>query len=203
MPEADTAGGDRKRWRLTQDVEDRLVEAFEQGATTKLACLYGGISRDTLAEWLKAAAAGDERCQRLAERVRRAEGARAVVWLRLIQASAAAGEWRALAWLMERLYPDEYGRRVLEHRFPTRAEVEEAARAAARREGVDEDEVVRRALAVVEGGAARWRKSETGSSSSGRGTMASGTSRPRRSARSRRGLGPATPRCTRSAGPAA
>ena len=146
--------------KLTDLVEQRLRYATAKGATRKLACRYAGVSPDALSEWLKLGAAeleaGDEegRHARLLRALRQAEGEAGVEWLEKIDAAALGGDWRAAAWKMERLYPDEYGRKVLDHRFPTRAEVEEAARAAAKRAGVDEEEVVRAALALAEGNGA-------------------------------------------------
>lgn len=81
----------------------RLVAALEAGATFELAARAAGVSAATLKRWRDD---DDELAQ--------AEARGAVRALEVIQAAAAgphAGQWQAAAWLLERRYPDSYGRR--------------------------------------------------------------------------------------------
>jgi hypothetical protein len=84
----------------------RLEAALRVGATYAAACGYAGISEDTLANWRR-------NKSDFSERLARAEGEATVRWLLLIE-QAAATDWRAAAWKLERRYPREYGRNVTE-----------------------------------------------------------------------------------------
>lgn len=46
--------------------------------------------------------------------IKEAEGHAVTRWLEQIDAAAEAGSWQAAAWMLERRYPQEYGRRVVE-----------------------------------------------------------------------------------------
>lgn len=98
-----------RRTKYTPDVVDRIEQALQLGASYRLACLYGGISEDTFGRWR-------DKKPEFAEIVARAEGIGAVQLLEAIDAAASAGNWRAAAWILERRYPEEYGRRVHELR---------------------------------------------------------------------------------------
>jgi hypothetical protein len=138
---------------LTDEVAEQLVSMLRAGAYVHVAARAAGISRQTFADWLQRGqgdAALDEPYRELRERVEqaRAEGeARNVARI----AAAAVEDWRAAAWLLERQYPDRWGRpstRVrpaelepapieeeLEAEDPFR-EVDELAEARRRRAGV-------------------------------------------------------------------
>lgn len=93
--------------KYTEDKADAIVAAVRAGATLRLAAASAGISLDTLARWRKRFAA-------FADRLTEAEGKAAVRPLALI-AEAAKRDWRAAAWLLERRFPEEYGRQRHEH----------------------------------------------------------------------------------------
>ncbi len=94
----------------------RLLDALRMGATDGLACAYAGISVDTLARWRAADA-------EFAEALTRARGELAIGLLAKIEA-AAAHDWRAAAWKLERRYPEEYGRQIVQHQGDPQAPVE-------------------------------------------------------------------------------
>lgn len=94
--------------KYTPERADRLIQAIRMGATYELACNYAGISEDTFAAWRK-------RYPDLSERVKEAEGGAAVGWLAKIEKAANDGEWQAAAWKLERRYPAQYGRRVVDN----------------------------------------------------------------------------------------
>jgi transposase len=96
---------------------EKLCQAILVGATYKLAALYAGISEDTFARWrqrMRTARAGTP-LARLRERLREAEAQAALHWLAQIQA-AAAEDWHAAAFMLERRYPESYGRQVVDQR---------------------------------------------------------------------------------------
>lgn len=119
------------RTKLTPDVQRRIVDAIRVGATYDLACKYGGISDQTLANWLAWGAAGRKPYVGFFVAVKDAEGAAAVKWLAQIDKAARDGTWQAAAWKLERRYPELYGRQVIEHHR------REAVERIAAEEGVD------------------------------------------------------------------
>jgi len=109
--------------RYTADRVDRLLASLRLGATHRIAAQCAGIGVSTMRDWLR-----DK--PMFADAVREAEAYGAVLMLERITAAANEGTWQAAAWLLERRYPDMYGR------FP------ENARRAAVGDTVDEVRVV-------------------------------------------------------------
>jgi transposase len=92
--------------KYTPETAKKIVDAIRVGATFNLACAYGGISEDTFANWR-------QRYSDFADAVKEAEGVAAVKWLAVIDKAAQEGAWQAAAWKLERKYPQQYGRRVI------------------------------------------------------------------------------------------
>ena len=93
------------------DHRERILEAICAGATYKLAAQAGGISYDLLRQWLKRAdedAAGNEEYRAFAADLRAAEIEGLQQSLTVIRSST---DWRSHAWLLERRWPEDYGRR--------------------------------------------------------------------------------------------
>ena len=102
-----------KRGRKPKDTPDvirKVAHAIRLGATYKLAANYAGISEDSFYDYLKANS-------EFFEAVKKAEGEAAEKWLDLIEKSAGSGNWQAAAWKLERRYPEQYGRSVVENRI--------------------------------------------------------------------------------------
>lgn len=98
-----------RRSKYTPETVDKLCQAIELGATYKLACQYAGVNFDTFNEWRKNKA-------EFSDRINAAEGKGATKWLAKIEA-AAADHWQAAAWKLERRYPKDYGRTVVENQI--------------------------------------------------------------------------------------
>lgn len=113
-----------RRSKYTPEVVRRLTDAIRLGATYELACAYAGISEDSFARWRAKYAD-------FAEAIKEAEGGAAVGWLARIEQAAKDGTWQAAAWKLERRYPEQYGRQVVD---VARRDVVERI---AREEGVD------------------------------------------------------------------
>jgi hypothetical protein len=96
-----------RRTKRTADTAKRFCDAIRLGATYDLAARYAGMSDSTFERWR-------ESDPDFAEQVRDAEGAAVVGWLAKIEKAANDGEWTAAAWKLERRYPHEYGRRVVD-----------------------------------------------------------------------------------------
>lgn len=103
-PVKDVGGRETVR---TPETRDKLCQAIELGATYKLACQYAGISEATFYAWK-----ADD--LEFLEAINKAEGKGAVSHLARIKQASTDGNWQASAWILERRYPDEYGRRVID-----------------------------------------------------------------------------------------
>lgn len=111
--------------KLTPEVEDAMVRAILVGASYKTACQYAGISYQTFLNWRKRAGAVKERQGKsrnapsdefdvrligFVDHIKEAEAVAAIKSLVKIN-GAAKKDWRAAAWMLERRFPNEYGRR--------------------------------------------------------------------------------------------
>jgi len=96
----DVAGRPSKR---TPEREQRLLDALRAGNTRKAACLYAGIDQDTLAIWQR-------RYSDFSDLLTRAEAQSEVALVSIIR-QAAHADWRAGMALLERRFPDSWGRR--------------------------------------------------------------------------------------------
>lgn len=109
--------------KLNEDVKKRIVQAIQLGATYELAAQYGGVSYNTFNEWMKAGAEAKSGAFReLYEDVHSAGGKAVVGWLAKIEAAANDGIWQAAAWKLERRYPHEYGKTVVDQNIRGRIE---------------------------------------------------------------------------------
>jgi hypothetical protein len=99
---ADTTTG--RPTKKTPQVRGRIIQAIEMGATRRLAALYAGIGETLLYEWQAEDA-------EFAESIKAAEARRSIRWLATIE-KASELSWQAAAWKLERLMPDEYGRKT-------------------------------------------------------------------------------------------
>jgi len=82
-----------------------IVSAIKAGATYEHAAAAGGIHYDTFNEWRKA-------IPDFSEAIKAAEGDAARLLLGKIQAAASEGAWQAAAWILERRWPEQYGRNL-------------------------------------------------------------------------------------------
>ncbi len=105
-----------RKTKLTPALQATFVQALSVGATHKLACEYAGITQETFYAWLRLALKGKAPYSAFSEAITRAQGSVAISWLAKIEA-AGADDWRAIAWKLERRFPEEYGRTIqrIEH----------------------------------------------------------------------------------------
>jgi transposase len=107
--------------KLTAAVQARIVDAVRAGSRREEAAAAAGIARSTLQGWLARgeAANAPARFQNFAAAVRQADAEWEVAAVEAIGSAAADGDWRALAWLLERRRPERWGRTTrLEHSGP-------------------------------------------------------------------------------------
>jgi hypothetical protein len=98
------------RTKLTPEVVEAVVLSLRTGGYVTVACRAAGISTTTYGDWMqrgKAESSGPHHDFR--ERVERAKAEGEVRNVAVI--SRAAGEsWQAAAWLLERMYPERWGK---------------------------------------------------------------------------------------------
>ncbi len=112
-----------RRLTLTPDVHAKVREALDAGAYQTDAAAYAGISPRTYWSWLERGRAAvdrieagedvDETDEALAAFLHMVDGSRARVTVELAGCirEAAARDWRAAAWWLERSHPETYGKR--------------------------------------------------------------------------------------------
>lgn len=117
---------DGRPTKLTSEVQHRIVQAIQAGNYMETAAAYAGINKTTLYDWLRRGAREKERLEKNSRaRMRKAEApyvkfsnavekALAEAEMRdvMIIGKAAAEQWQAAAWRLERKFPQRWGRRV-------------------------------------------------------------------------------------------
>ncbi len=109
----------------------RIVQAISAGNYIETAAAYAGITKSSLFKWLRRGAQERDRCENGGRaRIREAPFREFVILVEkamadsetrdvALIATAAATQWQAAAWRLERKYPHRWGRRErLEHSGP-------------------------------------------------------------------------------------
>ncbi len=119
----------RSKAEIDPSILEKVLAVIAVGAGRGVASAQAGISRDTLRmyehwgrdAWAKREAGEEKLTPRevlfaaFFERLKKAETSTETYMLGLLQ-KAASGDWKAGAWLLEKLHPKRYGARVeLEH----------------------------------------------------------------------------------------
>ena len=106
---------DRERGRpskLNEEVQEKLIQAIEIGVSYIHACAYAGIHYDTFNRWRNR---GEEETKGQYHdfyvAIKEAEGRGVAKSFAKIQTAASEGAWQAAAWILERRYPELYGRK--------------------------------------------------------------------------------------------
>jgi hypothetical protein len=103
---------------FTAPIGDAIVSGAERGVPLETTARAVGISGNTAREWLRRGEGRDDRpvteeLASFAKRYRKAEADFIALAIGGIQA-AGADSWQALAWLLERRFPDLFSTRVRE-----------------------------------------------------------------------------------------
>jgi len=96
--------------KLTTDLADRIVAIVKAGSAVETAARACGVARRTWYRWLKLGRGGRQPYRRLVEQLESAEDACKVSLITVLRA-AAAQDWRAALVILERKWPEEWGRR--------------------------------------------------------------------------------------------
>ena len=103
---------------MTEQVVADIVNALAAGATVRAAAGAAGISERTYHSWRERGEqeGADEAFLQFLQRTTRAREQGKVALVASIRRSANEGDWRAAAWLLERLEPEAWAaKHVLEH----------------------------------------------------------------------------------------
>jgi len=95
----------RKPTKTKTAVKEEILENLRTGMTIKAAALLASISEKTFYNWRDADEVFLKQCE---EAVRFAE---AVLLERVKQLGMDKMDWRAFAWVLEKRFPDDYGKR--------------------------------------------------------------------------------------------
>lgn len=121
--------------KLNETTVRKLCEALQAGVPRKIACAYAGITPQTFSAWRRRAEverkAGEPgKYSDAIWETEQAEAQMAFGMVSVIGQAARGGQWQAAAWIMERRWPEEFGRgqdriKMPEEEVSTRA-IEEA-----------------------------------------------------------------------------
>jgi Transposase len=97
---------------LDTDLTERIAAVVRAGGTVELAAVATGIGERTVYRWLQRGertGAANAPYQAFRAAVERARAEAEVILVARMTKAAAAGSWRAAAWLLERQYPERWG----------------------------------------------------------------------------------------------
>ncbi|NPV52200.1 MAG: hypothetical protein HPY71_01600 [Firmicutes bacterium] len=98
--------------RLTPELADRIANLVSTGNYDVVVCGLVGIGTSTYYRWLAMGEKAKSGIYReFWEKVKKAEAAREAKWVKDIDADPS---WQSKAWLLERRYPDRWGRRTVD-----------------------------------------------------------------------------------------
>jgi len=100
-----------RRTKLTPELQQQICDLLAMGNYADDVCDIVGIGETTFYRWLQEGEAGKEPYREFRESIKKAQAqavARAVAG---IQRAGLDGSWQALAWFLERRYPDKWGKR--------------------------------------------------------------------------------------------
>lgn len=97
--------------KFSPEVQARVCAALERAVPRDKAALIGNISPRCFHDWMRRGIAGDERYVAFADAVKAAEARCVERQLERIEAAAESGSWQASAWILERRWHKDFGRK--------------------------------------------------------------------------------------------
>ncbi len=94
---------------LTPDVQERICQAIRAGAPPETAAVYAGIGKSTYYAWMRRGERGAGPFVEFREAIKKALAEFEVRTVTLVQ-QAAPADWQAAMTLLERRFPDRWGR---------------------------------------------------------------------------------------------
>lgn len=102
--------------KFTHETVELLLDGIRAGLPIHLACDAAGVAESTFYEWQRGEfprGADKELKAEFPDKLTRARGVSALTNINLI-ANAAKEDWRAAAWILERRFPQDFGKQALE-----------------------------------------------------------------------------------------
>jgi hypothetical protein len=102
--------------KLTEDVQNKIVQAIQSGNWLETASAYAGVDASTVRRWMAKGEGEDaeEPYRAFCAAIKQARAQAEIRAVALIQKAAQDGTWQASAWYLERSHPDRWGRKRLE-----------------------------------------------------------------------------------------
>ena len=97
--------------KCTPEIQEIMLESVSMGLPIRFACDRAGISHAAHYDWLRRAENGEQPYLDYSSAMKKAKANAVLVRLSRIDAAAEAGAWQADMTYLERVYPDEFGRR--------------------------------------------------------------------------------------------
>jgi len=97
--------------KLNADVQERICQMVAQGVPLETAARAGGVTYQTLHNWMKRGADGEAPYASFRTEVEQAKAlseANLIALMRQAAVEGSAGEWRAAAWLLARRFPERW-----------------------------------------------------------------------------------------------
>ncbi len=99
--------------KLTAELTEKFCAMIRQGITQERAAWSCGVDDATIWKWKhRGQVELSGKYRDFWEAYRKAEGDCEVLALSLINKAARDGDWRAMAWRLERMNPDRYGQKI-------------------------------------------------------------------------------------------
>jgi transposase len=98
--------------KLTPQLQEQIGNNITLGMPLKFAAEAAGITEQTFYNWLKKGETETKgQFYEFAEHVKACKAKAVQLHLKLITKAATEGTWQASAWILERRFPEEFGRR--------------------------------------------------------------------------------------------
>jgi len=97
--------------KLNPEVQERICQMVAQGVPLETAARAGGVTYQTLNNWMRRGAEGEAPFASFRAEVEEARAiseANLVALMRQAAVEGSAGEWRAAAWLLARRWPERW-----------------------------------------------------------------------------------------------
>ena len=127
--------------KCTKPVIEAICLALQDGLPFESACECGGISKQTGYDWLKRGESGEDPFLTFSDAVKKAQAIGEYALVRIVQ-NASFKSWQAAAWLLERRFPDRWGRGPAQVKLSLQ-DREDLARARRMRDMTDEQRIRR------------------------------------------------------------
>jgi len=129
-PDAPPAENERRPDAI---VVQKVARCLSAGLTRQLAASYAGVAPTRIEQWMRKGEDGHPDYVEAWQLIVKAEAEAALSMLDVVAGAATGGagydataqDWKAAAWILERRFPNAYGKTVVETEHAVRAETEE------------------------------------------------------------------------------